>query len=505
MPPAAYGPSLDNTPELGRTLAVLYGSRIFPSLTLAPGAALLNPRHFARYADSLVRYTPGGNPLPALAALGEARHGAGASLITPAEYAADPALPRSQHRFGRLPDPALWYLGDAVDKLESWTNAPAQRGLYSESGLDYISFPEPLYSGDQVYGCSAGAVYSAHEALPDILRRVRGKQAVLFNENVYRPQHRTLLALALPALYAEGFRYLAVSSLNGADAGLNKRPYPSLQRHEFASDYQFANLIRTARQLGFTLIGFADTTQPAGILQTMPLGVSAALDKAYWERRRQPTNKLRPALDALPPAARVVVLAPGQEALWNTDGAERRTAVRLLNGWGGRAVLAIDQLHVEQDVCVSFRQLRLPPRWQRLDSLRRPDIARTVYVRYPGVDRPGLLPARPLAPTADLTVYNRLDAGRLPLPYPAARNARAFVLDLAPYRSSSRTGRRVLQLYLLAELTGLHPEQVPPVYTHEIGPSAGLLTLRLCPGTYRYVIRATAAEAEVQAELSVME
>lgn len=168
-------------------------------------------------------------------------------------------------------------------------------------------------------------------------------------------------------------------------------------------------------------------------------------------------------------------------------------------------MLAIDQLHVEQDVCVSFGQLRLPPRWQRLDSLPRPDIVRTVYVRYPAVDRPGLLPARPLAPTADLTVYNRLDAGRLPLPYPAARNARAVVLDLAPYRPSSRTGRRVLQLYLLAELTGLHPEQVPPVYTHEIGPSAGLLTLRLCPGTYRYVIRATAAEAEVQAELSVME
>ncbi|WP_345075043.1 hypothetical protein [Hymenobacter fastidiosus] len=497
-----------NFSRLGRTLEILYGSRIFPALALLPDPLLRTPASFARYADSLVRHTPGGNPLPALAALEEGRRAAGASLITPAESQANPALTPYQSRFGpRLPAD-FWYLGDAVDKVESWTNAPAQRWLFSETNLDFISLPTPEYGGDAAYACTSGAVYSAREALADIRQRARGKQVVLFNENVYRPQHRTLLALALPDLYAQGFRYLAVETLNGTDADLNRRAYPGLPQHEFAPDYQFANLIRTARRLGFTLLGFADTTQPAGFQQTMPQGISEAFDKASWARRYQPIRKLRRVLDTLPPQARVVVLAPGLQTLWEADSYGRKTAVRLLDGWGGKAVLTIDQLHIEQDVCVRFGvlpPLQLPPPWQPLDSLARPDIARTLYVRYPAIDGPGLSPARPLTDAADLTVYNRLDAQRLPLPYPAAINARLIVFDLSPYRATSATGRRVLQLYLLSELSGPHPDQVPPVFTHEIGPLAGPLTLRLCPGRYRYLIRSSGPATEVQADLTVPE
>jgi hypothetical protein len=496
VPASAYGTNLAAYPRLARTLHILYGSRIFPALRLAglprPGSAV----QLARYADSLAHHTPGGNPLPALGAVREARHAAGASFSTPAEVAAnatlDPyQLPRSSRVMADL-----WYLGDAFDKLESWTHAPAQRWLYTESALDFLALPEPEYGTDESIACQADAVYSSTPWLPELLARARGKRAVLVNENVYRPHHRTLLALALPGLYAQGFRYLAIRSLTaGSSADL---PYPALADHEFAPDYQFANLVRSSRRLGFTLIGYADTTLPTGFRQNWPQGISAALDQARWTEQYRFVSPLRPALDALPAGAKVVVLAPGLEPRREPTVAEGPAPV--LAGWGGRSVLVVEQLQAPADRCLDFAALQLPRPSVRLDSLPRPDVARVVYVQYPSLDRPGLTPPRPLTPTADLSIYNRLDAARLPLPYPYATTARSVRLALP---AATGPGRRVLQLYLAVELEGPAPGQVPPVFTQEIGPAARSLPLLLCPGRYRYVLRTSDSAADTWTDLRV--
>ncbi|AII53864.1 hypothetical protein [Hymenobacter sp. APR13] len=498
VPASAYGPNLATFPTLARTLHILYGSRIFPALRLAGLAAPTTASQLARYADSLAHHTPGGNPLPALGAVREARHAAGASFSTPAEVAAnaalDPYLPLRSPRV--MAD--LWYMGDAFDKLESWTHAPAQRWLYTESALDFLALPAPEYGTDGVIDCTAGAVHSTRNALSELLARARGKRVVLVNENVYRPHHRTLLALALPGLYAQGFRYLAIRSLTaGAPPDL---PYPTLADHEFAPDYQFANLVRSARRLGFTLIGYADTTFPAGFRQNWPQGISAALDQARWTEQYRFVSPLRPALDALPAGAKVVVLAPGLEPRREPTVAEGPAPVPLLAGWGGRSVLVVEQLQVAADRCLDFAALQLPQPSVRLDSLPRPDVARVVYVQYPSLDRPGLTPPRPLTPTADLSIYNRLDAARLPLPYPYATTARPVRLALP---AATGPGRRVLQLYLAAELVGPAPGQVPPVFTQEIGPAARSLPLLLCPGRYRYVLRTADPAADTWTELHV--
>lgn len=501
VPASAYGPSLAAFPRLARTLHILYGSRIFPAVQLAGLSNPTTASQLARYADSLAHYTPGGNPLPALGAVREARHAAGARFSTPAEVAANAAL--DPYQLPRSPRVMadLWYLGDAFDKLESWTHAPAQRWLYTESALDFLALPAPEYGTDETIACQADAVYSSTPWLPELLARTRGKRAVLVNENVYRPHHRMLLALALPGLYAQGFRYLVIRSLTaGRSAEL---PYPALADHEFAPDYQFANLVRSARRLGFTLIGYADTTLPAGFRQNWPQGISAALDQARWTQQYRFVSPLRSALDALPVGARVVVLAPGLEPRREpTPGAPngRPGSVPLLGGWGGRAVLVVDQLRAPADRCLNFAALQLPPPHVRLDSLPRPDVARALYVQYPALDRPGLTPRWPLAEMADLSFYNRLDAARLPLPYPYATNARRVRLTLP---AATGPGRRVLQLYLAAELEGPASGQVPPVFTQEIGPAARLLPLLLCPGRYRYVLRTSDSAADTWTVLRV--
>ena len=233
VPPAAVGPDQFATNRLIRTLDILYGSRIFPALRLAsPAAGSSSVAQLVRLADSLAHHAPGGNPLPALGVVREARHAAGRTLYTPAEAAANPAL--DSHLLPYVPSvrASLWYLSDAFDKLESWTNAPAQRWLYTEGPIDLLALPPPEYGTDEVIYCTAGTVYSTREALPELLAQARGKRAVLVNENVYRPHHRTLLALALPGLYAQGFHYLALRTLT-AGGGLDQS-YPPLSDHEFA-------------------------------------------------------------------------------------------------------------------------------------------------------------------------------------------------------------------------------------------------------------------------------
>ncbi|MFD2786880.1 hypothetical protein [Hymenobacter rubripertinctus] len=502
---AAYGGGLGQYPNLQRTLDILYGSRIFPALELPGTPPLPDVAALARYADSLVRHAPGGNPQPALATLQEGRHAAGANQITPAEYAADSSLSRYQHRYRTIAYRTTLALANGLDKYESFVNAPAQRWLRSESDLDFISLPQPQYSTDGTFGCMADEIYSVHEAHSDILRQTKGKQVALFDENVHRPHHRTLVAQLLPELYAQGFRYLLVSTLNGAAPLLGQQPYPAVSRHEFAAEYQFANLIRTARQQGFTLVGYADTIQPAGIDHVIRHTSDFGAERRQNEHLQRQQQNLRRALEQLPKHARVVLFTSMSEGNWDNRESWRDVRRRLLAGWGGKSVVVVNQSHTEHDQCIPYKELHLPPHWQHLDSLAAPGLARSIYKQLLYPEKPTRRPPEALLSTADITVYNRLDARRLPLPYPAATNARPVTLDLAPYRATSATGRRVLQLYLLEELSGPHPDQVPPVFTSEIGPQAGPLTLQLCPGRYRYFIRATAPLAEVQADITVPE
>lgn len=88
-----------------------------------------------------------------------------------------------------------------------------------------------------------------------------GNRVVMFNESHFEPRHRLFLACQLPALYKAGYRYLAVETLNRDDSLINSRGYPTMKSGYYIREYNMANMIRTALNIGFTLIAYDDMSR----------------------------------------------------------------------------------------------------------------------------------------------------------------------------------------------------------------------------------------------------
>lgn len=88
-----------------------------------------------------------------------------------------------------------------------------------------------------------------------VLRQAATTPFVLFNESHVQPKGRYWLRSLLPALYQQGFRYLALEAL-GDDTELQRRGYPTLSSGFYLREPQLANLVRDALALGFTVIPY---------------------------------------------------------------------------------------------------------------------------------------------------------------------------------------------------------------------------------------------------------
>lgn len=94
-------------------------------------------------------------------------------------------------------------------------------------------------------------------------------QVVMINERHHAAADRLLTLRLLPLLYARGYRYLAAETLDHADDSLNARPYPVVASGFYSNEPVFAEVLREARRLGFTLVPYeirddqrgADTTR----------------------------------------------------------------------------------------------------------------------------------------------------------------------------------------------------------------------------------------------------
>jgi hypothetical protein len=93
-------------------------------------------------------------------------------------------------------------------------------------------------------------------AIPYILKQSANRSIILFNETHSKPQHRAFVLALLPELYKQGYRYLAMETLN---------PYKnaSLQQLTVQTGYYTAEpicgeLIRRALKIGFTLLPYED-------------------------------------------------------------------------------------------------------------------------------------------------------------------------------------------------------------------------------------------------------
>lgn len=101
--------------------------------------------------------------------------------------------------------------------------------------------------------------FDVSPATEAVLRQAATTSFVLFNESHVQPKGRYWLRSLLPALYQQGFRYLALEAL-GDDPELQRRGYPTLSSGFYLREPQLANLVRDALALGFTVVPYDATS-----------------------------------------------------------------------------------------------------------------------------------------------------------------------------------------------------------------------------------------------------
>ncbi|QKG51301.1 hypothetical protein [Hymenobacter sp. BRD67] len=274
-------------------------------------------------------------------------------------------------------------------------------------------------------------------AVATILAQTRHRQVVMFNEEHTQPRGRWLVGSLLPALYQQGFRYLALEALDAADsAGLRQRAYPVAASGFYTNEPHFGNLIRRAQQLGFHLVAY---------------------DALSADRERDEARNLLAATLGPHPGARVVVLAGHGHINENSTPQTMATWVRKLSG--------IDPLTIEQTQAA----LTDPPGWRALP---------------PGVYLvpPASLPGRAL--TCDLYVLNRL---RLAETGNGFGDPAAHATRLTLPADSLRASPQVLLVYWQREKQAQPGAE--PVAVRCLHPNEATVRLALMPGTYLAELR----------------
>ena len=97
--------------------------------------------------------------------------------------------------------------------------------------------------------------FRAKKAIPYIVERAKNHRIVVTNERHHASPDRLLPLHLLESLYAQGFRYLAVETLSNAHS-INKLGYPKRDDGYYSNDVVYAQLLRSARTLGFEIVAY---------------------------------------------------------------------------------------------------------------------------------------------------------------------------------------------------------------------------------------------------------
>ncbi|WP_151087265.1 TraB/GumN family protein [Hymenobacter baengnokdamensis] len=325
------------------------------------------------------------------------------------------------------------YLRNAADIGTYWQAMATFAAMAGE--LDSIAYYWRQNDGHTPL--ATGPVVAPPPAVATILAQTQHRQVVMFNEEHTQPRGRWLVGSLLPALYQQGFRYLALEALDAVDsAGLRQRGYPVAASGFYTNEPHFGNLIRRAQQLGFHIVAY---------------------DTMSADRERDEARNLLAATLGPHPGARVVVLAGHGHLNESSTAQTMATWVRKLSG--------IDPLTIEQTQAA----LTDPPGWRTL-----PPGAYLVP--------PASLPDRAL--TCDLYVLNRLRLAETGNGFgdPAARTTR-----LALPADSLRAAPQVMLVYWQREKQA-QPGAVP-VAVYCLRPNETTVRLALMPGTYLAELR----------------
>jgi len=351
----------------------------------------------------------------------------------------------------------------------NYLGSPEQAGQYWQAMATYASLAGEIDSATFAWYHQPGSGIvppaetrppgePALVALPApaaLLAQTSRRRLVLFNEDHIQPKGRWLLGSLLPALRQQGFRYLALEALSGADtAGVRQRGYPLANSGFYTNEPHFANLIRLARTLGFHIIAY---------------------DAMSANREEAQARNLLAATLAQDSTARVVVLA-GHGHIDEQPDAATKSMAQWLHQLSGIDPLTIDQ---------------------------------TQLVRVPEAFRPSLRSAAWVVPNArlflhpgalqtDIYVLNNLPIGASNTF--GQRTGRLVTIPL-PRRVRSLGQPQILLIYRQQEQHGV--TNPVPVVVHCLKEVEKALPVTLLPDSYTVEIRDGVGHANWQRSLSV--
>src|SRR5690606_6302236 len=152
-----------------------------------------------------------------------------------------------------------------------------EKNLFYQAAATYYSFSHQTRNANdswrklqQLYSSEEGRADtiltgSFIPAKDEILKEAARNQIVMFNESHHHPEHRYFVGELLPDLYKLGFRYLALEAFMKPDS-LKIRQFPTSNNGFYLRDPVFANLVRHAISIGYTVVDYesADSDRESG-------------------------------------------------------------------------------------------------------------------------------------------------------------------------------------------------------------------------------------------------
>jgi hypothetical protein len=191
-------------------------------------------------------------------------------LVLTAGLAADQpksAEPDLQDKFGDDNRYYLARLGQLRQELDRFQDDPHWRDtLVQFVGTQYSyvgRYPKALECFDDRPGRPArdaepGTLdgYESRDAVDTLLELADRHQVIMLNEAHHVPLHRAFTLQLLEGLYRKGFRYFAAETLSARDENLMTRGYPTLKTGVYTAEPVYADLVRTALQLGYKVVPY---------------------------------------------------------------------------------------------------------------------------------------------------------------------------------------------------------------------------------------------------------
>lgn len=212
-----------------------------------------------------------------------------------------------------------------------YLESPMWEGIYPEIVLmleEFLGDPAAgprgveLILGDRDFGPAPEASSidgcRPEEAAAAILAAVGDRRIVIVGEEHHLPQSRSLMVPLLRGLREEGFRYFAVETFAREVAPTREAGYPTNRTGTYTADPVFADGVREAIRLGYTLVPY----------EAIPTGEVPAAERQSFRESGQARNIKERVLDA-DPDAKVFVWAGRGHAMKGAIGGDTMMAQHL--------------------------------------------------------------------------------------------------------------------------------------------------------------------------------